>query len=858
MRWPRLFPSRSALSSLAKTSSDLGTIQHKIGIKILWSLRCTEGGSQPFCIFEVVNHRRIQDIIAHLRVLAGSETLDSAAVEETIHSARENGSHQIVPSLLPFIFPKEEHRLHRFLKRKADGKVEVIQLTALRCVDQLLRNTSISHLPQLDGSIRATYGAYQSRPIGGWFEAHVTKVDKIECSAAERVTALGLLACHPSGFVREHALDVLGEENLAAAVPWAIIRANDWVANIRRAARKVLYKALQSDELESVAAAAPLLERLSLWGRDKHAELESALASALLTEQGQEVVREQLASPDAKVRRALARMSRQVDDASFAVLAEILVRDIDPGVRGVVARNLKRLGAKARSYEELLYGDRVATFNLLALESELSRDPDAAAARWPELVFHRSSTIRYLARHRLAELGNIEDSRLYFAKLYRAEALSESKRSIASLGGLAEVGEKSDVGILAPLLANPRSKLVRAALKCIKKLDPIQASDHLKAALGDARPGVRHDALRLLHAGLSESDLDLVLSIGRGDLAPSDPKHVLNLALQLPYWVGVEALLNIVADAGGELANLVIEYLLEVARHDHGHLPPKGESVRNLPQALATARGALPRELSQALLKLELPFGGGRPFLPIPSDTHRETVKFSTPIFLLLKLFSERRYAEMFQNGILRLNTLRYFRDWEDGQGNRGDRDEGNWGSFPQGGDFSIKIQFPDGREMNLDSNQAHTLRVQGNRDALANVYCLYAVRGEGSFQDLDEARRKLLVDTKAENLGPYLAVIKDVQAFVDRLTAALDDSYRREIAEVSYYDPSETRRFERPIFWKGNAYAHQKEIRVAVWREELVDEPLDLELGDLCDIVDLTTVEDFNSSIEVSFPGSP
>lgn len=236
----------------------------------------------------------------------------------------------------------------------------------------------------------------------------------------------------------------------------------------------------------------------------------------------------------------------------------------------------------------------------------------------------------------------------------------------------------------------------------------------------------------------------------------------------------------------------------------------------------------------------------------------RATVQLSTPIYLLLKLFSEREHAEMFQNGMLRLNTLRYFRNWEDGNGNRGDRDEGNWGNFPEGGDFSLKMQFPNGEEMNLDSNQVHTLRVQGNKDALANVYCLYALRGEGTFQDLEEARDKILVDTKAENLGPHLAVIKDVQAFIDRVMGALDDSYRREIGEVSYYDPSETRSFDRPIFWKNQAYAHQKEIRIAVWRDESVDEPLDLHVGDLSDIVELSNVEKFNDSIGVSFKAPP
>jgi len=58
----------------------------------------------------------------------------------------------------------------------------------------------------------------------------------------------------------------------------------------------------------------------------------------------------------------------------------------------------------------------------------------------------------------------------------------------------------------------------------------------------------------------------------------------------------------------------------------------------------------------------------------------------------------------------------------------------------------------------------------------------------------------------------------------------------------------------DRPVFSKRNEYAHQKEIRFAVWRDQLIDAPLDLDLRDLSDIVDLTTVESLNASLDVSW----
>ncbi len=231
------------------------------------------------------------------------------------------------------------------------------------------------------------------------------------------------------------------------------------------------------------------------------------------------------------------------------------------------------------------------------------------------------------------------------------------------------------------------------------------------------------------------------------------------------------------------------------------------------------------------------------------------TVQLREPVFALLKLFDDLRFAEMFRAGKLRLQTLRYFRGREDGLGNRGDRYEGTLASLPHGGDHSILLRrLADGVERRISSVHTSELRVSTDETSLANVLCLYAVRGAGEFEDLEEARRLLLVCSSAERLGPHVAIIKNAQAFIDRFTEALNDSFRRELGEVDYYDPRETLHLERPVFSKRNEYAHQKEIRFAVWRDELIDAPLDLELGDLSDIVELTTVERFNASLEVEW----
>ena len=411
-------------------------------------------------------------------------------------------------------------------------------------------------------------------------------------------------------------LEVLSEEDLVAAVPWAIIRANDWVSQLRRAGRRVLHKAVREKNLNAIAASAPLWERLSSWSRDDHSELLSSLANILLDEEGFSTLQEYLLDSDVQVRRALARQCPKLDDAAFMQLGKILIQDRHPGLRGIVAHNLSRFGESAKIFEEKLYADSVATFNLLALESELRRDPSSAAKRLPNLVFHRSSVIRYLARHRLAEREKIEDPRAHFAELYRSELISETRQTLIAIAGLAEVGEKSDIETLKPLLKSERSKMVRATLKSIRKLAPSEAVEPLKSMLGDSRPGVRHDALRLLRGGLSDEDAELVLSIGKGKLASADPKHIIQLAENLPFWMRVLVLLNLAPEAKDQLRDLVLQSLETILDQSQEQLPPRGSLQQNLPKALRNAKSALPQELFKEFLLLKLPFAGGTPFMP--------------------------------------------------------------------------------------------------------------------------------------------------------------------------------------------------------------------------------------------------
>lgn len=223
-------------------------------------------------------------------------------------------------------------------------------------------------------------------------------------------------------------------------------------------------------------------------------------------------------------------------------------------------------------------------------------------------------------------------------------------------------------------------------------------------------------------------------------------------------------------------------------------------------------------------------------------------------IMMFVRIFSKKEYAEEFiEHGKFRLNTLGYFKNYEDKhEGNIGDTNEGLVFNFTKNQDVILQIKYGEIEEIiDFESVSAHNDYVLNKK-----IFCLYApsVKSEEQFT-LEEIQNIVSLDENTNNLGKFLVIITNPQEFMERIKkVVIENGYAIRTGLVEYWD------FNNPVsipddkigFVKSINYAHQKEFRVMIDDGKNQNSALNLEIGSLKDITVMIPTDKFNESIKV------
>ncbi|MFB4412719.1 hypothetical protein [Pantoea sp. ANP04] len=234
-----------------------------------------------------------------------------------------------------------------------------------------------------------------------------------------------------------------------------------------------------------------------------------------------------------------------------------------------------------------------------------------------------------------------------------------------------------------------------------------------------------------------------------------------------------------------------------------------------------------------------------------------------------VKVFSQDKYREDFLNGDLYMNTIKYFRDYEEAQsGNIGDKNEGvsAW-LVPEG--LQIKFNPPGMEPFTITSKDlAAPVVIKRNAHENINVLCLTYLHSHGislddriSEDDFNKLQRYFTLPEEAKNIGEFAVIIPSVPEFISRVRKAADKlissgAVRGLIAkEVTYYDKEKSlslENFDDAVFHKQSEYSHQSEYRVCLNRDAILSEPYTFKIGSLRDIALSCQISEVNSMYEL------
>jgi hypothetical protein len=297
---------------------------------------------------------------------------------------------------------------------------------------------------------------------------------------------MGLTSFHPNGHVREKAVAWLAHSESGKEIPFLVLRMNDWVPQVRAAARAAMNDRLSSTFAKSLVDALPILVRMAKWARHKHDEFVRATLRLLRTPACAAAREYGLRSPDVVTRREVFSLAFGAEGEDRKRVVRAAMSDPDWRIRLFAAQKLRALPdlAEAGDLLEAARKDPLMPVRRDALLTYAKAAPPGAAEAIREGLFDRQPGVRRLARRLLAAGHPAID----IPQTYR-DAIS-GPRVLAAIAGLGETGSPADAAALVKFASADRARIRGAAVRAIGALDPSRHVETLLAALGDESPRV--------------------------------------------------------------------------------------------------------------------------------------------------------------------------------------------------------------------------------------------------------------------------------------------------------------------------------------------------------------------------------
>lgn len=368
---------------------------------------------------------------------------------------------------------------------------------------------------------------------------------------------LAILSMAPEGRIRERvALRLGGVRGSPVALIALIQRANDWVPQVRSAAREALLSSVESGELDAWVIALSHLLRLEGTQRSQRDDagawfhlLLDRLRDHGFASKGSEVLAANV--PDERRGLVAALLRHRLIEVEGV---ESCLHDPDLGIRVAAAAGLRSLESAAdrRRLADLALEDRSHFVRLHALRIRIDEDPDAARDVLTRELGSTNRGLRRFARHHLGSEG--ADLADLVRRRVEAEPDQVGRGWIAALG---ELGGPGDRALLAPLRHRGARSRRAMAWEAWSSLDPEGSRDELHDALDPGEPRINKTLMAALNRTQEGPCPDRILAHLRSDRWTQREARVLTRGLErLSDWdrAACELMVSEVEESDGEPA----------------------------------------------------------------------------------------------------------------------------------------------------------------------------------------------------------------------------------------------------------------------------------------------------------------
>jgi len=359
-----------------------------------------------------------------------------------------------------------------------------------------------------------------------------------------------VLACHRDGFVRESIVMMLAQRHDGGELVPLLLRANDWVPQVRDAAIAALRARIKPEYVPHWVRALALVGWLRRTGRANNAPLVEAVFALLSSGPARAAVRDALYTIDDGVRGLRAAiLFSGAHPGDQALVIEGLVNP-DPLVRVAAAEAAARLDdSGVRPVLPLLHADPLPRIRAMGIRLAVERIGHAEIEVLRRALLDRSAAVSGEARRGITALEPMD-----FAAFYRERLHVDQPGLARVIDGLRETGDPSDAALVRPFVDHPLPGVRAAALRALDRFDGEGAEDFLLLAVADPNRRVSSIAAELLKARVAKvapSELAALLS---ADLPPWTRRNALALLAAGGKRIALPWLIRATADADETVA----------------------------------------------------------------------------------------------------------------------------------------------------------------------------------------------------------------------------------------------------------------------------------------------------------------
>ena len=372
-------------------------------------------------------------------------------------------------------------------------------------------------------------------------------------SEVRRCEATDELSCYAtdySGYVREAALARCVELSRTDLLPIIVGRLNDWVPQVRHAARTALMTLLPVVPAHQLIATLPAIRHLLHAGRADHAEWVRRYEEALLQYATVDDIMAAARSGDIRVARACFHLLQAYRLVEPDELVRLFLGYRDDIVVALMAVQLcdempadKRIPLQLTALRSHFGAVRTSALRaLLATDADVSKRDIAITALFDVQSSARSLAIAFLS-------ANGFDVRAHYRQVLGDAKCPTPQRRIA-LVALASIGSGDDTGLVQAHSQSTHPAIRLAALAAWARLAPDAKDQVAAAALHDPSPRIRKFALHLTRKHGAYLPFAMIRSVLH---TPSD-RPLLLLFAQSNKWNWLECIAAIAEVSAGNAA----------------------------------------------------------------------------------------------------------------------------------------------------------------------------------------------------------------------------------------------------------------------------------------------------------------